>query len=46
MDHEKDKTRQDVYKRQSFCGDTTQEEVDQLIDGLAFAARTLFPSMS
>lgn len=40
------KTRRDGAFRVSFCGDTTREEVDQLIDGLKFAAQTLFPSMS
>ena len=40
------KPRRDGAFRVSFCGDTTQEEVDQLIDGLKFAADTLFPSMS
>lgn len=31
--------------RVSFSGDTTREEVDALIDGLKYAAQTLFPSM-
>ena len=40
------KPRRDGAFRVSFCGDTTREEVDQLMDGLKFAADTLFPSMS
>ena len=32
--------------RVSFCGDTTREEVDALIDALKNAAQTLFPTMS
>ena len=40
------KAQRDGAFRVSFCGDTTREEVDQLIDGLKFAADTLFPSMS
>lgn len=31
--------------RVSFSGDSTRAEVDALIDGLSFAAKTLFPSM-
>lgn len=40
------KPRRDGAFRVSFCGDSTREEVDQLMDGLKFAADTLFPSMS
>ena len=38
--------RRDRAFRVSFCGAHHPEEVDQLIDGLKFAAQTLFPSMS
>jgi cysteine desulfurase len=32
--------------RVSFSGDSTREDVDALIEGLKYAAQTLFPSMS
>ena len=38
-------TREGAF-RVSFSGDSTQAEVDALIEGLKFAAETLFPSMS
>ena len=40
------KPQRDGAFRVSFSGDSTKEEVDALIDGLKFAAETLFPSMS
>ena len=39
------KTQRDGAFRVSFSGDSTRAEVDALIDGLSFAAKTLFPSM-
>lgn len=39
------KAQRDGAFRVSFSGDSTKEEVDALIEGLKFAARTLFPSM-
>ena len=39
------KAQRDGAFRVSFSGDSTRAEVDALIDGLSFAAKTLFPSM-
>jgi len=39
------KAQRDGAFRVSFSGDSTKEDVDALIEGLKFAARTLFPSM-
>ena len=38
-------TREGAF-RVSFSGDSTQAEVDALVEGLKYAAETLFPSMS
>ena len=39
------KAQRDGAFRVSFSGNSTRAEVDALIDGLSFAAKTLFPSM-
>lgn len=41
-----DKAHREGAFRVSFCGDSTKEEVDALIDGLKRASQLLFPSMS
>ncbi len=41
-----DKAHREGAFRVSFCGDSTQNEVDALIDGLKRASELLFPSMS